>query len=369
MQAEIEDKDFRQLVSSLIESAIKISLIAIIVIWCFQIIKPFVSLVLWGGILAIALFPVFTWLKKRLNHSNGLTATLIALPLVLLIIVPMLFISESLIEKASSLVEMHNEGQLVIPSPSEKVAEWPLVGEKLYSTWNEFAENTEAAAKKFLPQIKTFGNWLLSASANTALMTLLSIASIILAAFFITKAESVRVFFVTVFNRFHDTQGEEFLVLSIATIRSVAQGVIGIAIIQALLATPGLLLMGIPAAGLIILAVLVVAIIQVPTLVVLGPIMAYAYSMGDATSATIFSIYMLLVGLSDNVLKPLLLGRGVDVPMLVILLGAIGGMIFSGIIGLFTGAVVLALGYVLFRAWLYGVTADKTNTQPEQSSN
>jgi predicted PurR-regulated permease PerM len=137
-----------------------------------------------------------------------------------------------------------------------------------------------------------------------------------------------------------------------ATIRSVAQGVLGVAIIQAILAGIGLLAIGVPYAGIWTLLVLLLAIMQVPTILVLGPIMLYVFSVEATLPAVLFMIWGLLVGFSDNVLKPLLLGRGLDVPMLVILMGAIGGMIFSGIIGLFVGAVVLSVGYRLFTAWL-----------------
>ncbi len=107
-----------------------------------------------------------------------------------------------------------------------------------------------------------------------------------------------------------------------------------------------------PAAGLWALLVLLLAVVQIPTLLVLGPIIVYVFATGSTVIAVFFAVWSTAVGLSDNVLKPLLLGRGVDVPMLVILMGAIGGFILQGIIGLFVGAVVLAVGFTLFRAWL-----------------
>jgi predicted PurR-regulated permease PerM len=137
-----------------------------------------------------------------------------------------------------------------------------------------------------------------------------------------------------------------------ATIRSVAQGVLGVALIQAVLAGIGLIVMGVPYAGLLALLVLLWAIIQLPTLIVLLPVIIYVFSTSATVPAVIFMIYMLLVGLSDNILKPLLLGRGLDIPMPVVLLGAIGGMIMSGLIGLFVGAVVLSVGYTLYIVWL-----------------
>ena len=140
--------------------------------------------------------------------------------------------------------------------------------------------------------------------------------------------------------------------MSIETIRSVAKGVLGVAIIQALLSGVGLAIMGVPAPGLWAGAVLILAIIQLPPLIVLGPIAFWVFSIADPVPATIFAVYAFIVSISDAFLKPMFLGRGMEIPMLVILLGAIGGAILSGIIGLFVGAVVLALGYEILKAWM-----------------
>jgi predicted PurR-regulated permease PerM len=146
--------------------------------------------------------------------------------------------------------------------------------------------------------------------------------------------------------------GREFVELASATIRSVAQGVLGVALIQSILAGIGLMLIGVPYAGVWAALVLLLAIVQLPPILVLGPIIVYVFSFAETVPAVIFMIWSLIVSVSDGFLKPLFLGRGMDIPMLVILLGAIGGMILSGIIGLFVGAVVLAVGYSLFMAWV-----------------
>ncbi len=360
-----KQQDSREtLVNGLIESTIRIAVLAIMVIWCFKIIEPFVPLVMWGGILAIALFPLMKMISRKFGISEKITAFLISALLLAVVIVPMIYIGDSLIEGSGDIVEVYKEGKLAIPAPPEKVAEWPLVGEKIYTVWQQFSENSMAAAEKFKPQIQSVGKWLLSASANAGFMTLFFIASIILAGFFMVAAESTRSFFDNIFCRFNREEGKDFVTLSVSTIRSVAQGVIGIAFIQAIFSMPAIFLMEVPFAGLRVVANLILAIVQLPILLVIGPIIFYVYSTGDSTSATIFTVYMLIVAFSESVLKPMLLGRGLDVPMLVILLGAIGGMLLSGIIGLFTGATILALGYTLFTAWLKG----NVEQQAEQAS-
>jgi predicted PurR-regulated permease PerM len=154
-------------------------------------------------------------------------------------------------------------------------------------------------------------------------------------------------------------RGNESVELAAATVRSVTLGILGVALIQTLLASLGFLLVGVPGAGLWALFVLILAVVQLPTILVLGPIIVYVFSTSSTATAVVFAIWSLLVGMSDAFLKPLLMGRGVDVPMLVIFIGAIGGFVTSGIIGLFVGAVILALGYKLFLAWL------KEDTQPQ----
>ena len=178
------------------------------------------------------------------------------------------------------------------------------------------------------------------------------IISFIIAAVFLMSAEGARAHLSRLANRLAGDQGDELLDMSVSTIRSVAVGVIGIAFIQALLGGLGMMFAGVPAAGLFAIVILVLAIAQLPPILVLGPIAFYVFSAESTTVSVIFLIWSILVSFSDAVLKPLFLGRGVDVPMLVILLGAIGGMITSGIVGLFVGAIVLALGYKLFGVWI-----------------
>ncbi|HUL13800.1 MAG TPA: AI-2E family transporter, partial [Methylococcaceae bacterium] len=156
-------------------------------------------------------------------------------------------------------------------------------------------------------------------------------------------------------------RGEALVALSTETIRAVASGVIGIACVQALLLGAGFILVGIPAAGILALLVLVLGIVQVPAAVVALPTIFYVFYSNDSTTvAVMFAVYTLVAGSVDNILKPLVLGRGVDAPMPVILLGALGGMASRGIIGLFLGSVLLALGYQLFMAWVYREN-EKTN--------
>jgi predicted PurR-regulated permease PerM len=232
------------------------------------------------------------------------------------------------------------------------VADWPIIGQPLYDTWHLATVNLEAFLTKIAPQLQALAPKLFSAVAGLVTTVLLSIVSIIIAGVLLVNAESAEKTAHRMFKVLMGEQGKDFTQLAGATIRSVVQGVLGVAIIQALISGLGMLIFDIPAAGLWTIIVLFLAVIQLPPILVLGPIAAYAFTIMDTTPAVIFLIFSIIVSGSDALLKPLFLGRGVDVPMLVILLGAIGGMMLGGIIGLFVGAVALALAYKVYQAMI-----------------
>jgi len=335
------------------EAAIRIGLVFLLVLWCFNIIKPFILLVLWGAIMAVAVYPLFEKLQSMLGGRQKLAATLMTLIALAMIVIPSVILSESAINNSETLAKQMEEGTLSIPPPSDEVKAWPLVGEKLHNAWSLASNNLSAALSKYKDQLKKFAKWVLSAAAGAGAGLLQFIVSIIIAGMLLVYAKSGTEAVEKVSERLVGEQGgKTFVAMAGATIRSVAQGVLGVAVIQAVLAGIGMLVIGVPYAGIWTLLILLLAIIQLPTIIILGPIIVYVFSITTTVPAVIFMIWSLVVGVSDSFLKPLLLGRGLDVPMLVVLLGAIGGMILSGIIGLFVGAVVLAVGYKLLMIWL-----------------
>ncbi|KPJ90667.1 MAG: permease [Gammaproteobacteria bacterium SG8_11] len=340
-------------VKNAVEAVIKIAALALIVSWCYMIVYPFMMIVLWAMIIAIAVYPINCWLRGKLGGRNKLSIALITLLGLAILLIPSIMLSASLVESAQVLSTGLKEGTLKVPPPSDKVATWPLIGESVHQYWQLASVNLEEFLAKVGPQLKGFVNWLLQTAAGTAGGILQFVLSIIIAGVFMANATGGHGFAKALGTRLAGKHGEDFADLAGATIRSVAQGVLGVAFIQTLAAAAGLIVMDVPGAGLWALLVLLLAIIQLPPLLILGPIIVYVFSVADTVPAVIFMIWSLIVSGSDAFLKPLLLGRGVKIPMLVILIGAIGGMVVSGIIGLFVGAVVLALGYKLFMAWLY----------------
>jgi predicted PurR-regulated permease PerM len=333
-------------------TALRISFIALLLVWSFFIIKPFIMLVLWGIIIAVALYPLFKKLAKKLGGREKLSATIITIVGLALIISPFVMMVNSTVDSLHVLSSKMKDGTLEITPPKESVAELPVIGKPLYDSWNLASNNLDKAMETFGPQIKEMAPKVVNAATDLAGAVLLFVVSIIIAGALFTQAKPAERAASSIFNTLVGEQGKGFVQLSVAIIRSVVQGILGIAAIQSLLAGIGMSVAGIPGAGLLAILVLFLAIMQLPPILVLGPVAAYSFTIMDTTGAIIFTVYLLVVSVSDAFLKPLLLGRGVDVPMLAVLLGAIGGMIMSGIIGLFVGAVVLTIAYKVFEALL-----------------
>lgn len=337
------------------EAAIRIALLFVLAMLCIDIVKPFLIPVFWGVIIAVGIHPIFLRFRSILRNKDKPAAVLITLVALAILIVPSLMLAGSAIEGIQSVTTQLKDGTLEIPPAPARVAEWPLVGPSVHKVWTLASTNLTAAVKQLEPQLREGAAKVISAAVGIGLGVLQFLISIIIAGVYLANADAARRSVQSIFKRLAGDSGEELVNLAGATIRSVVQGVLGVAFIQALASGIGLMMAGVPAAGLWALMVLVLAIVQLPPLLILGPAAVYVFSQSSTTVAIAFAIWALIVSVSDAFLKPLLLGRGVDVPMLAILLGAIGGMVYFGIIGLFVGAVVLALGYKLFQAWLVAV--------------
>jgi predicted PurR-regulated permease PerM len=338
--------------NKVIELVAKVVLVALITYGSYLILKPFIGIVVWAIIIAITVNPIITIMENRIGWSRTKSSVIFTIAIIALILIPSIGLGAALSDTVQSFITQFKAGTLHLPAPSEKVASWPFVGAKIYPLWHEASLNLNtfilAHKEDLLPYVKS-----ISSIIGSGIIAILSfIASMAIAAVFTSTSEAGAVFSNTLAQRLAGERGVEWVRLSVMTVRSVVQGVIGIALIQATVAYIGFVLFGIPLAVVLAFIIMLIAIAQLPALLVLIFPMIYMFSTASTGEAIGFSIFAIILGLSDNVLKPLLLGRGVDAPMLVILLGAIGGMIMWGILGLFIGSVLLAVTYKLFTAWL-----------------
>jgi len=336
-----------------IEISIYLLLIFALVAWCLQIIMPFVSFLVWGTIISVATHRPFLKLLAAVGQRKKLAVTIYVVIGLAVILVPAWMFAGSLIESGQGLKASLDSGQFEIPPPGESVKEWPLVGERLYAGWKEVSSDLGEFLERNHGQVKLIAQKVLSNLAGIGLSIVQFLAALIISAVLLANDRATVAAVHRFFRRLVGGKAEEMVTLTAATIRSITVGVLGIAFIQAVLGGAGMMVVGVPAAGVWALFILILAIAQLPPLVVLLPAIIYVFSTGDSTvTAILFTVWSVIVSFLDAVLKPMLLGRGVDAPMPIILLGAIGGMIHSGIVGLFLGAVILALGYKLFVSWL-----------------
>ena len=335
-----------------IYTALRIGFVALILFWSYVIVKPFILIILWSIILSIAVYPIFKRLAKRIGGKKKLAAVILVLTGITILLVPSVLMIDSTVDSIKNIADKMETGTLKIQPPKEKVAHWPVIGKPVYNSWMLASKNLEAAAEKFQPQIRELAPKIFSTASHLVASLLIFLLSIIIAGIFLVYAQQSKKAAQSVFDTLIGEQGKNFTGLSVATIKSVVMGILGIATIQSLLGGIGMLAVGIPGAGIWAIIVLMLAIVQLPPILIMGPIAIYSFTITDTTPAIIFTVWSIVVSMSDAFLKPLLLGRGVDVPMPAVLMGAIGGVILYGMIGLFVGAVVLALTYKVIDALL-----------------
>jgi predicted PurR-regulated permease PerM len=367
-----EDKAY---LNRALETAVRLGLVALLAVWCFRIVEPFIIPLIWGLIIAVASYPGFVRLRSLLGGHRVLAGVVFVLIALVVLVVPAALLGGTIAHGAGSLVEGFDQGTLRIPAPPASVAGWPLVGEPIHEFWTTAAQNLESALLEVAPQVRATISWVLSMAAGLGLGLLQFIFAIVIAGVLLVQDEAGSRAACAIARRLAGERGVQFAQLAEATVRSVTRGILGVALIQSLLAGLGFLVVGVPAAGLWALLCLLLSVVQIGIFPVTIPILIYVFTVVEPMTFILFLIWNIFVGTLDNILKPILLGRGVAVPMAVIFIGAIGGFITSGIIGLFVGSVVLVLGYKLFLAWLYedevpdapvqGTAGGKSGSGPE----
>lgn len=357
-------KTFRQYLpgDDVIQLVIRLGLLAFLIYWTFILIRPFVPILAWSIVLAVALYPVFNFLSRTLGGRPKLAATILTLINLAIVVGPAAWLGLSALNGVKEFAGNLGAGNLVIPSPPENVNTWPLIGPNLYEFWNQASGNIRAAVREVAPYLKPLAGVLLALAGNAGVGMLKFILSVALAGFLFPYGSQLADAGKHFLYRIVPEQSEHFLELAGATIRAVSQGVIGVAIIQSLLAGIGFKLAGISSAGLLAFAVMILSIIQVGAAIVLVPVIIWIWTDKDFTTALLLTVLLGFVGVLDNILKPLVMKRGLTTPTLVILVGVIGGTLAHGIVGLFVGPIILSLAWELTVAWIHSGRADTASS-------
>jgi predicted PurR-regulated permease PerM len=350
------DQELEQrLASPLLDILIRAGLILAMAMLCYQVLSPFLTLMVWALILAVTLYPLHQSLASKIGGKQGLAATLLVVVGIVLIVVPTAMLLSSLGDSVQDLIHAVQHNTLKIPAPRPGVEAWPIVGKQIHDVWSKAYADLPALVQSMQPKIGELAKTALGLVASIGGGLLQFLAAFIIAGIVMAFGQSGSRGSQAIFERFiGNARGSDFASLATATIRAVAQGVIGVAFIQAIIVGLALLVAGVPWAGVLAVIVLVLGIAQVPALLVTVPAIIYIWSSGaySTAAAIAYTVVLFLAGMADNVLKPLMLGRGVDAPMPIILLGALGGMATAGILGMFVGATLLTLGYQIFMGWV-----------------
>jgi len=335
-----------------IVAAIRIGCLALLAYWSWLLLQPFLSIIVWSVIFAVALYPVFDWLAGRLGGYRGVAAAAITIFSLILIFGPVTWLGVSLGDNLRTLYARLSDGSLTIPPPYESVQTWPFVGGEVYQIWYLASTNLKELLGEWAAELKSIGSSVLAIAATAGLDMVKFIIGIFVSAFLFVPGPALVASVKNAVRHISTNRAEEFVDLTGATIRNVSRGIIGISALQALLAGIGLLAAGVPAAGLLSFLVLLLGIIQVGAWIVLVPVVIWSWFVLAKAAAVMFTIYMVPVLLLDNVLRPLVMARGLSTPMPVILIGVIGGALAHGLIGLFVGPIVLSIAWQLLVAWI-----------------
>jgi predicted PurR-regulated permease PerM len=331
--------------------AIRLGLLAFLIYWSFILLRPFIPVLVWSVVLTVALYPIFDWLSSHLGHRPRLAAIVTTLIVLAVFLAPATWLGIGLADALSKISDQLTSGNLVLPAPPDSVRNWPLIGNQFYEFWSNASINLQATLRDIAPHLKPLAGPILAIAGSAGTGTIKFILSVIVAGFLFLPGPRLAASIRNNLARIVPEQSKDFMALAGATIRTVAQGVIGVAVLQSLLAGVGLKVAGVPHAGVLAFAVLVLGIVQIGSAPILFPVIIWVWTVKEAGAAVLITIYLVLVGLSDNAMKPLLMARGMSTPVLVIFMGVLGGTLAHGIVGLFVGPIILAVAWELLAAW------------------
>jgi len=336
-----------------IERWIGITAAVIVAVACLFILRPFISAALWAAILCFSTWPLFTRLTAELRGRRTLAALLATLLLSAIFVVPVAILVSRITANTAEIVEasrkLIHEGP---PATPAWVASVPIVGPQLATRWSVLANNSAerlAAVTKWLPVLKDAVLGSAHALAAGLVQILLSLLMVFL---FYCNGEAAANRLNFTINRIGGAEGIHLLDVAVTTIRAVLFGVLGTALLQGVLAGVGFVVAGVPGAALLAFLIFVVAAFPGGPLVVAVFPVFWLYRQGAIEWAIFIAIWMLIVGNLDSFLRPLLIARGGgDMPLILVLFGVIGGAMAFGLIGLFLGPTLLAVGYTMFIEW------------------
>lgn len=338
--------------NKIVDLLIRLGVLFLLINWCIAILKPFLLLLIWGSVIAIAIQPIHSFFVKLFRGRKTVATIILVLIMLGILMIPTYFIAASFTDGVRTLKSMYDEGKPFIPPPGDRTADWPAIAKPIADLWQHASENLADVTMEYSDQLKSAGAWIFSAFAGFGKGVAQFVGSIFIAGILLFFSSSLTEVLRKIFRKIAGENGENYISMTVSVVRNVVKGILGVAIIQAIMAGIGFFIAGVPFAGLWTVVCLLTAIVQLGIGPVAIPIAIYMFSVSDSLTATLLAVWLGFALIIDNILKPILLGRKAPAPMLVVFLGSIGGFIYNGFLGLFLGAVILTIGYQLFVTWM-----------------
>ena len=338
----------------LARSTVGVLAIVTLIALTFWVLLPFLASIIWAAMIVIATWPMMTRLQGWLWGSRAAATTVMTLALLLLLVLPLTLVIGTIAANADGLVKWAATMQtLTIPPPPDWLSRVPIVGEPIVEGWRRLADSRLAdLVASAAPYVVAVIVWVAGALKGFALLMLQFLLTVVIVGVMYAKGEHAGEALLKFGRRLAGDHGDRVIRLAGQAIRGVALGVVVTACAQAALAGLGLVLAGIPFAPVLTAVALALCIAQIGPLLVLGPSVAWLFWTGASGTATLLLIWSIVVIPLDNILRPILMTKGVDLPMLLMFSGVIGGLLAFGLIGIFIGPVVLAISYTLLGAWI-----------------
>jgi predicted PurR-regulated permease PerM len=346
----------------LTHTVLSVLFIGILIVSSFWVMRPFLMPLIWAAVIVIATWPVFEKLKARLGGRHGLAVAAMAVAILLIIIVPITFAVVTIAGYAGDMsARVSSLSTLSQAGPPDWVSRIPLAGDKIATRWRAMAAlSAEDRTAAIVPYVKTAAQWFVAKAGTIGMAMLNFFLTVIIATILYANGMTVRKGILAFAGRLAGRRGEDVVVLAAKAVRGVVLGVVGTALIQAALGGAGVFVTGVPAAALLTAIMLMLCLAQLGPFLVLVPAVIWVYWSGHPVAGTVLLVIAVVAGTIDNVVRPLLIRKGVELPLLLIFSGVIGGLIAFGVVGLFIGPMVLAVTHTLLKEWVASGTSEET---------
>jgi predicted PurR-regulated permease PerM len=342
-------------------TTLSVLFIAILTVASFWVMRPFLLSLIWASVIVVATWPAFEGLQRRLGGRRGLTVMAMAMMILLIILVPVTYAIITIVGNVDNIsAQVHSLSTLSLSAPPDWVSKIPVAGGRIAGRWREFAAlSAEERTAVALPYARTAMQWFMEQAGSIGMTMVQFFLTMIITMILYANGTVVREGVLTFARRLAGRQGEDAAILAGKAVRGVVLGVVVTALIQAAVGGVGLFLTGIPAAGLLTAVIVFLCLAQVGPFLVMVPAVIWLYWSGQPGRGTVLLVFLVVAGTIDNFVRPFLIRKGADLPLLLIFAGVIGGLIAFGIIGLFIGPVMLAVTYTLLKDWVSGDTPEE----------